>query len=112
MDGQNNHNWKATTPVIKDALGGHDRFEVEVSTSPPKNGSKEDWDQWRPEFSKYDAVVSNYNGQMWPEEVRGAFVDYVKNGGAFVVLHAANNSFGMWKEYNEMIGLGGWGRSQ
>jgi type 1 glutamine amidotransferase len=24
-------------------------------------------------------------------------------------VHAANNSFGDWKEYNEMIGLGGWG---
>jgi type 1 glutamine amidotransferase len=36
-------------------------------------------------------------------------VDYVKGGGGFVVVHAANNSFGDWKEYNEMIGLGGWG---
>jgi type 1 glutamine amidotransferase len=25
------------------------------------------------------------------------------------VVHAANNSFPEWKEYNEMIGLGGWG---
>jgi type 1 glutamine amidotransferase len=33
----------------------------------------------------------------------------VKNGGGFVVIHAANNAFGDWPEYNEMIGLGGWG---
>jgi len=26
-----------------------------------------------------------------------------------VVVHAANNAFGNWKEYNEIIGLGGWG---
>jgi len=38
-----------------------------------------------------------------------AFVSYVKGGGGFVCLHAANNSFGGWKEYNEIIGLGGWG---
>lgn len=25
------------------------------------------------------------------------------------MIHAANNAFGDWKEYNEMIGLGGWG---
>ena len=33
----------------------------------------------------------------------------MKSGGAFVVVHAANNAFGKWVEYNEMIGLGGWG---
>jgi type 1 glutamine amidotransferase len=36
-------------------------------------------------------------------------VEYVHGGGGFVVVHAANNSFGDWKEYNEIIGLGGWG---
>ena len=80
---------------------------MDVSTSPGKKGSEEDWNKWRPEFSKYD-VVSNYNGQMWPGEVRTAFINYVKNGGGFVVVHAANNAFSMWPEYNEMIGLGGW----
>ena len=109
LDGQNNHNWKATTPVLQDVFGQGGRFEVEVSTSPSKKGTKEEWAAWRPDFSKYDAVVSNYNGQMWPAEVRKDFVDYVKNGGAFVVIHAANNSFAVWPEYNEMIGLGGWG---
>jgi hypothetical protein len=31
------------------------------------------------------------------------------NGGGLVVIHAANNSWGDWEAYNEMIGLGGWG---
>ena len=26
-----------------------------------------------------------------------------------MVVHAANNAFGKWPEYNRMIGLGGWG---
>lgn len=30
----------------------------------------------------------------------------MKNGGAFVSVHAANNSFGDWQEYNHMIGYG------
>jgi len=30
-------------------------------------------------------------------------------GGGLVVIHAANNSWGDWPEYNKMIGLGGWG---
>ena len=109
IDGQNNHQWKQTTPVLKQALESCGRFSVDISTSPPNNGSKEDWDQWRPEFSKYAAVVSNYNGQDWPEDVRNSFLKYVSDGGGLVIVHAANNSFPGWKAYNEMIGLGGWG---
>ena len=109
IDGQNNHKWESTTPVMQDAFKSSGRYTVDVSTSPGKKGTDEEWDKWRPDFSKYDVVVSNYNGQMWPGEVRNAFVNFVKNGGGFVVVHAADNAFGMWPEYNEMIGLGGWG---
>jgi len=109
IDGQNNHKWEQTTPVLVDALKSSGRYNVEVTTSPPKGSESSAWDSWRPAFSNYHAVVSNYNGEMWPAEVRGAFIEYVRSGGAFVVVHAANNSFGMWPEYNEMIGLGGWG---
>lgn len=109
IDGQNNHKWESTTPVMLDAFKSSGRYTVDVSTSPGKKGTDEEWDKWRPDFSKYDVVVSNYNGQMWPGEVRTAFVNFVKSGGGFVVVHAADNAFAMWPEYNEMIGLGGWG---
>jgi len=110
IDGQNNHNWKATTPVIKQALEASGRFTVDVSTSPDKKkGTPDEWAKWRPNFKAYDVVVSNYNGAMWPDEVQTAFIEYVKNGGGLTILHAANNSFGKWDEYNKMIGLGGWG---
>ena len=144
IDGQNNHNWRATSPVLLDALRSTGKFEVDVSTSPgsaprgPRRprGTLSDaqkkafekqvaaykkardehdakiksaWTKWRPQFDKYDVVLSNYNGQDWPQEVKDAFVKYVKNGGGVAIVHAANNSFGNWKEYNEIIGLGGWG---
>ena len=109
VDGQNNHNWKATTPVLKQALESSGRFSVTVSTSPARNGSKDDWAQWNPKFGSFDVTLSNYNGQTWPESVQKGLEDYVKGGGAFVVVHAANNSFSGWLEYNRMIGLGGWG---
>ena len=104
LDGQNNHNWKSTTPVMKAALESCGRFTVEVATSPAK-----DTTGYSPDFKKFDVVVSNYNGARWPKDPDAAFLDYVKNGGGFVCVHAANNSFGDWKEYNEIIGLGGWG---
>ncbi len=109
IDGQNNHNWKATTPVLVDALESSDRFTVTVSTSPARNGSKEQWAQWNPDFSAFDVTLSNYNGQSWPEQAQKGLEKYVKEGGALVIVHAANNSFSNWLEYNRMIGLGGWG---
>lgn len=103
IDGQNNHNWKATTPVLKKSLEETGIFKVDVATSPPKG---QDLSSFKPNFSDYDVVLSNYNGQMWPEETRKAFEEYVQGGGGVLVVHAANNAFAGWKEYNEMIGLG------
>lgn len=109
IDGQNNHKWQQTTPVLKRALEASGRFSVEVSTSPAKQAKPEEWDSWRPQFSKYDSVLTNYNGEDWPEEVRESFTKFVSGGGGLVVVHAADNSFPGWAEYNKMIGIGGWG---
>ena len=109
LDGQNNHNWKATTPVMVDALEKDDFCKVTVSTSPPKNSPPDAWKTWKPKFSDYDVTLTNYNGELWPEDVQESLTNYVRKGGAFVVVHAANNAFSKWEEYNTMIGLGGWG---
>jgi type 1 glutamine amidotransferase len=109
VDGQNNHKWDITTPVLKHALESSGAFTVDVSTSPPKGSPAEAWHAFKPDFAAYEAVVSNYNGEPWPQNVRDAFTKYVAAGGGFVSVHAANNSFPDWKEYNDMIGVGGWG---
>ena len=109
LDGQNNHNWKATTPVLIEALEAENLCKITVSTSPPKKSPKEAWSEWKPNFKEFDAVLTNYNGEMWPEKIQKDLVTYVEDGGAFIVVHAANNAFSGWAEYNEMIGLGGWG---
>jgi type 1 glutamine amidotransferase len=106
VDGQNNHNWKATTPVLKRILEDSGLFKVDVATAPAKGG---DMATFKPTFADYQVVVSNYNGEEWSQETKDALISYVRGGGGFVVVHAANNSFPAWKEYNEMIGLGGWG---
>ena len=68
---------------------------------------------FRPKFADYDVVVSNYNGDRWPKETEKEFEAFVAGGGGFVTVHAANNSFPDWPEYNHMIGLGGWdGRTE
>lgn len=143
VDGQNNHAWATTTPLLRTLLEQTGRFAVEVETSPvaapaaprlPKDATAEQkaahaeaskrhaaalaehrtqsaarWAAWRPAFSRHAVVVSNYNGETWPEEVRRSFADFVRSGGGFVSFHAANNAFPEWPEYNAMIGVGGWG---
>jgi uncharacterized protein len=109
IDGQNNHNWKVTTPVLVHALESSHAFKVTVSTTPEKGAAKEMWASWQPKFSDYSVVVSNYNGEDWPESIKTSFIQFMQNGGGYVSVHAANNAFGNWKEYNEMIGVGGWG---
>lgn len=106
IEGQNNHRvWPKTTKMMKGYLEETGLFAVDVATTAPQGTDP----NFHPEFSKYDVVISNYNGAAWPEQTQQDFAKYVKNGGGFVVVHAANNAFGKWKEYNEIIGLGGWG---
>jgi type 1 glutamine amidotransferase len=110
VDGQNNHDYKATTPHLKKILEETGLFTVDVATSPARGG---DMSNFKPDFSSYRVIVSNYNGQEWPAETKAAFVTFVRDGGGFVSVHAADNSFPQWKEYNEMIGIGGWeGRNE
>jgi uncharacterized protein len=107
VDGQSNHkHWHETTQRLKRYLEETGLFRVEVATSPPAGESLENF---RPAFARYDVVVSNYNGDLWSASTQKDFEDFVKNGGGVVIVHAANNAFPEWAEYNKIIGLGGWG---
>jgi len=106
ITGQNNHNWKASSPILKQILDETGLFSCEIMTTPEKGG---DMNKFNPDFSRYKLVVIDYNGDSWSDKTKTEFVDYVKNGGGLVIYHAADNSFPDWKEYNEMTGLGGWG---
>lgn len=136
IDGQNNHNWKATTPFMKQVLEESGRFTVDVATSPQKPAApakpkskdekdlakyqealakfataqkayKDELAKFRPSLDKCQVVLSNYNGDMWSKEFQQDFDAWLKNAkGGLVIVHAANNSFGSWNEYNLMIGMG------
>ena len=131
VDGQNNHKWwPATTAQMKHILDETGRFEVDIARtrytwaddsyfpeyelpgqeSEHLDEAKPDPD-FAPNFSDYDVVISNFGWRAapWPEQTRADFESYVKGGGGFVCVHAADNSFPDWNAYNEMIGLGGWG---
>ena len=133
IDGQNNHAvWPKSTIMMKQYLEETGLFTVDIArTKYTWRGTKTEGDwlalagiegtedlpkpkadpNFKPDFKAYNVVISNfgYNAADWPEETQKNFDDYVKNGGGFVSVHAANNSFGKWKAYNRIIGIGGWG---
>ncbi len=112
VDGINNHDWQTGTGAIQAILDATGRFRVDISTTPPRGAPPEAWHSWHPDFSRYNAVIVNFNGGhlkdgiRWPRETEQAFEKYVRDGGGAVIFHAANNAFLTWPAYNEMIGLG------
>lgn len=104
------HNWKLTTQVLKRELEETGLFEVTVLTAPPVDG---DFSSFKPEFSRYRAIVMNYDAEEWPQPLRVKFEKYVSDGGGLVIVHAADNAFPNWPAYNLMTGIGGWrGRNE
>ncbi|MGC6430644.1 MAG: ThuA domain-containing protein [Jejuia sp.] len=132
MDGENNHAiWPKSTLMIKSYLQETGLFEVDImrkaytwkgeelikqfpiglriETTPVKKPKFDP--NFKPNFENYDLVLSNlgWRASELPEETKTNFESYMKNGGGLVVIHAADNSWGNWDEFNKMIGLGGWG---
>lgn len=108
LDGQSAgpyHNWKITTQVMKEELEETGLFQVTVVTAPASDG---DFSGFKPNFGHYQVIVLNYDGPTWPEELRRDFEKFVGGGGGLVVVHAADNAFPDWPEFNLMIGIGGW----
>jgi len=101
-----------------DARIGLDSIEELLSLYPLSNGQQTQAVDdpipdpgFAPEFSRYDLIISNmgWKASTWSDELKSNFEKYMREGGGLVIIHAANNSWGDWDAYNEMIGLGGWG---
>lgn len=106
------HKYMATTPVLQKILGDHARFEV-VHTRSTKESCADG--SYRPKFGDYDVVVMNegFGAPDWPEATRKDFETYMAGGGGMVSIHAANNCWPKWTEYNKMTAIGGWaGRNE
>ena len=110
ITGQNNHNWHVSHVVLKQILENSGRFDVDFAISPEQG---KDMSGFVLDFSSYQLVVLDYNGDSWPEETNRRFLEYVQNGGGVVIYHAADNAFSKWPEFNRICALGGWeGRNE
>jgi len=96
LTGANNHDWRATTPCLKEILERTGRFTVEVTEAPAECGLAT--------FAQYDVLLDNYNGPRWGEKTEQALLEYMRNGGGLVIIHAANNAFEDWPEFAVLIG--------
>ena len=104
ITGQNGHNWRGTTPILRKILEDTGKFEVRVT---------EEFRGAGPEtLAPYDLVVLNYfeRGRpelRWGEKTDAAFLDYVRAGKGVVVYHFSMAAFNGWTEYEKLSG-GNW----
>ncbi|HLQ38865.1 MAG TPA: family 16 glycoside hydrolase [Planctomycetota bacterium] len=99
VSGANNHDWKWTTPQIQGVLEETGRFAVTVTEDPARDlaDSKA--------LPHYAVIVLNYNGPRWGEAAENNFLAAVRGGVGVTVIHAANNAFEGWVEYEKLVGL-------
>src|SRR5215813_15494874 len=95
IDGQNNHDWRSTSPWLKQLLEESGRFRVDVSSNlkpGDRPGRIENTVPFPPDLSHYDVLVSNYNGAPWPREFQKALEEALSERKiGLVIVHAANN---------------------
>ncbi len=104
LTGSNNHNWKATTPKLQELLEATGKFSVDTTVPPQGLASKN--------LEKYDVILSNWNSwgggskdaeAEWTDEVREAYLAFVRQGKGHVTIHAGGSSFYEgWPEYRKV----------
>lgn len=97
ITGQNAHDWKGTTPTLRETLEATGKFDVRVV---------EEFRGAGPEtLAPYDLVVMNHSGRrIWGERAEKALEDFVRSGKGLVLYHFALAGFADWTEYEKMSG--------
>jgi len=109
ITGQDNYNWEVSTIAIAKILRYSGLFSVDIAYSPAQG---DNMSAFCVDFSKYDLVVLDYNGDEWNQGMKEAFLEYVNNGGDVVIYHSAAASFPTWKEYKRIAAAGQWSGEQ
>jgi len=99
VSGANNHWWEWTTPRIAALLEASGKFVVEVTEDPATTLADLE------ALADVELFVLDYNGPRWGAEAEANFLTAVDAGAGVAVIHAANNAFPGWGEYERMVGL-------
>jgi len=98
VSGANNHDWQWTSPSLERMLEKTGRFEAEITYEPSKTLAD------KGALARFRALVLDYNGPRWGEPAESSFLAAVKGGVGVAVIHAANNAFPGWSEYEALVG--------
>ncbi len=98
VTGQNNHDWPFTSKHWISVLELTERFAVTRTEDPAKDLAELD-------LAAFDLIFLDYNGARWGEKAEERFRKAVEGGVGVFVLHAANNAFPGWKDYEQMVCL-------
>jgi len=99
LSGVNNHDCSRSSPFCAKLLNDSGRFEAVVTEDPGATLQNAEY------LAQFDLVFSDYNGPEWPAVAKTNFANAVRGGTGLVILHAADNAFTGWVEYEQMVGL-------
>jgi uncharacterized protein len=107
ITGQNPHDWKRTTPLLRKALEDTEKFEVRV-VEEFRGGTAE-------MLSPYGLIILNYYdgrpANRFGERSDTAISDFVRSGKGLVLYHLSLGSFDGWTDFEKMSG-GNWRPNQ
>jgi uncharacterized protein len=99
LSGENNHDWRRSSPFVRELLEGTGKFAVDMVENPGE--VLED----AAAIATYDLLFSDYHGPDWSAAAQENFAAAVRRGTGFVALHGADNAFPGWVEYEKILGL-------
>jgi type 1 glutamine amidotransferase len=104
LTGSNNHNWQETTPTLQNILERSGRFEVDLVTQPEKltEATHANCDVLLSNWNNWGAKKGKQPAASWSEGLKRSYVEYVKNGGGHVMIHAGSSSFFDWEDYQKI----------
>ncbi len=109
ITGDEYHDWKTTSPIIRDILSEGGKAKVDITANPAKDLNDEN-------LAKYDVLFLNYKDTAkgtpettWTDANKAAFLKAVSEGKGLVVYHYAGAAFTKpnWTEFEKAI-CGGW----
>ena len=105
LSGNNNHDWKETTPYIRDVLLRNGNFIVDITERPDTINDTM--------LQPYHVIINNWNAypeqnNLWNQVVKQSLINFVSHGKGFVCIHGASAAHADWPPFLEITG-GTWG---
>ncbi len=89
------HDWKNNPPILTAILEKTGDFDVTYTES---------LDDLKERIKQFDIVIQYTTGLQLTEEQEKGYCDFVANGGGYVGIHSATDSFKKADRYWEMVG--------